>query len=67
MGVGGGGGWVGGSGLGVRVDVKEEFNFFWKINKKKIRGGSVLEGVRWGVGLVWGGQDGFERNVGGRG
>ena len=67
IGGGRGGSWVGGGfGLGgVRVDVNEELKFLGKFKKKKI-GGSVVEGVRWGVGLV-GGQGGCERNVGGRG
>ena len=56
-----------GSRLGVRVDVNEELKFLGKFTQKKFRGGgSVAEGVRWGVGLV-GGQGGCERNVGGRG
>ena len=62
--------WVGGgSGWGaVRVDVNEELKFMGN-SQKQISGGgggSVVEGVRWVVGLV-GGQGGCERNVGGRG
>ena len=43
------------------MDVNEELKFLGKFTKK-IRGGggSVAEGVRWGVG----GQGGCERNVG---
>ena len=48
------------------MDVNEELTFLGKFTKK-IGGGSGGEGVRWGVGLVGGGQCGCERNVGGRG
>ena len=50
---GGGGVQVGGGGLGVRVDVNEELNFFVKIKKKIIfflGGGVGLGGSGW-----WGG------------
>ena len=74
MGGGGQGGWVrgggvgsGGGGLGVKVDVNEELKF-WLNFTKKILGGSVAEGVRWGDRAgVGGGQGGCERNIGGRG
>ena len=63
---GGGLGWAGWGGWGG--DVNKELKFLGKFTKKKIGGGggSVMEGVRWGVGLVRG-QDGCECNVGGRG
>ena len=50
------GGGVGrGVGFGGRGGCERRIEVFWKIHKKKIGGGSVLEGVRWGgVGLVWG-------------
>ena len=43
---GGGRGWVGGGGRGVRVDVNEELKFFGKF-KKKIGGGG-FRGVGFG-------------------
>ena len=59
-----GGGWVGGSGWGVRVDVNEQLKFLGKLKKKKkIRGGVGRGGqVGGGVGLV-GGQGGCERRI----
>ena len=53
-GVGGGRGWVGGVGWGVRVDVSEELNFFLKI-KKKIWGGGGVGGGEVGGSGWWGG------------
>ena len=54
-------------GLGVRVDVNEEFKFLEKFTKKNSGGGSG-GWASWGggVGLV-GGQGGCEPNVRGRG
>ena len=49
MGRGGGSGWGGGQG-----GCERRIEVFGKIHKKKIRGGSGGEGVRWGVGLVVG-------------
>ena len=43
------------------MDVNEELKFLGKFTKNS--GGWV----KWGVGLVGGGQGGCERNVGGRG
>ena len=59
----GGLGWGGGQG-----GCERRIEVFGTIHKKKIRGGSGGEGVRWGSGW-WGGggQGGCERNVGGRG
>ena len=66
-GIGGGGGGVGGGvgvGLGGQSGCERRIEVFVKIQKKKIffflggglvwggEGGSVAEGVRWGVGLV---------------
>ena len=64
-------------GGGGQVGCERRIEVFVKIQKKKIfflggggsggGGGSVAEGVRWGWGWWGGGQDGCERNVGGRG
>ena len=72
-----GGGSGGGSGVSGRGRVgggqggcERRIEVFVKIQKKigGVRwGGSVAEGVRWGVGGWGGGQGGCERNVGGRG
>ena len=43
-----------GRGGGVKVDVNEELKFLVKIHQKKILGGSVAEGVRWGGSGWWG-------------
>ena len=48
IGGGGGGGQVGGGGVGVRVDMNEELNFFLENSQKKFgrgSGGSVRVGV----------------------
>ena len=62
---------MGGGGGGGQDGCERRIEVFVKIKKKNVffGGGSVAEGVRWGggVGLVWGGQGGCERNVGGRG
>ena len=52
--------------MGGQGGCKRRNEVFEKIHKKKIGGGGVGSGVRWGVGLV-GDQGGCERNVGGRG
>ena len=36
------------------MDVNEELKFLGKFTKKNSGGGSIAEGVRWGVGLVGG-------------
>ena len=53
VGLGGGGGWVGGSGWGVRVDVIEELKFLGKFTKKKLGGSGT--GVGSGGSGWWGG------------
>ena len=64
----GAGGWVGGSGRGVRVVVNEELKFLGKFTQKKNRGGGgVGRGGGQVGGRVGGGQDGCQRNVVGRG
>ena len=37
------------------MDVNEELKFLGKFTKKKFGGGSVAEGVRWGMSGWWGG------------
>ena len=58
----GGWGWIGGGGGvglgGFSVDVNGELKFLGK----KISGGGVGRGVRWGSGW-WGGQGGCERRI----
>ena len=59
--MGGGGGWVGGSGSGGRSGCERRIEVFVKIKKKIFFGGGwggVRGGGRWGVGL--GGQSGCE-------
>ena len=51
--------WVG---LGVRVDVNEEFKFLGKFKKKNLGVGGGGSGVG-GGGSGWGGQDGCERRI----
>ena len=59
----GGGGRVGGSGWGGQGGCEGRIEVFGKIHKNKFEGGREGGGVR----RVGGGQDGCERNVGGRG
>ena len=56
-----------GGGLGVKVDVNEELKFLVKIHQKKILGGSVAEGVRWGDRAGWGVRVDVNAILGGRG
>ena len=47
-----GGGMVGGSGFGVRVDVNKELKFLGKFTKKSGGGVERGGGVRWGSGWL---------------